>query len=741
MMHHMKWRGSRYRVLALLAGLAAVAVATAWLLAGGARGVAIATVLCFTIAVLALGADVFDVSWHKTLTTHAGLAAAARALARQVGQREAAEQQKFLADVGQSQPANVRFIQPDLVYWRTDGGEQHGTLSNIAAYYISLHHGRLLILGDAGAGKTVLANQLLIDLVKNLPASDPPPGGTLTVPVRLSLPAFDPGGDHADVAVLASGLNAWISGCLTTVYGIAPAAADALVGGGWILPVLDGLDEMDPASGPPTRARAVIRALNHPAGPSPRPVVLTCRTTRYQGLTQIAIPGRETFLEDVTAVRIQPLTPGQIGDYLIRRFPDPARPTAIQRRWQPVLDHLTYNPASPLAATLPSPLWLFMVTTAYRPPQTNPARLTTLPGDTLRQELLTSLIPVTTSQHPGPVRGIYQPSEVSRWLTTLAEYLRTSQSRHHGAGGDISLHELWSAAGDRVPRYLGATLQTLAVALPVLAFSALGILFGIRGSSLSQTPADWTKTVFAAALVAYTFWRASRRPVKLSRLDISELFAAGKRRFVFGFAFGSAIGCAFGFALGFTAQMSSVRAVAGRAGLAYSLAFGLAGGLAGGIAGGLARRPKAISHPRELVTQGLAHNLTLWLTFGLAGGLAIGLEYEFVGLFTPHGFHQSGFSSGLPAEFGGGFAFGLALGGAWIASSPWPRYFISARILAGRRQLPPHPAHFIDWAYTSGLLRLSGIFTQFRHQELQDHFALSPSPLHAAKNPDIAGLS
>lgn len=264
MMHDMKWGRRRYRMLALLAGLATLAAFTAWLLADRDGGAASATVLCFTVAVLALGADVFGVSWHKTPATHAQLAAAARALARQVGQREAAEQQKFLADAGQSQPANVTFSQPELVYWRTDGGQRYGTLSDIATYYTSLRHGRLLILGEAGAGKTVLANQLLIDLTKKLPESDPPPGGTLTVPVRLSLPAFDPGGDQVDADMLASRLNTWISRCLTTIYGVVPATADVLVDGGWILPILDGLDEMDPAAAPPVHAMAVIRAINYP---------------------------------------------------------------------------------------------------------------------------------------------------------------------------------------------------------------------------------------------------------------------------------------------------------------------------------------------------------------------------------------------------------------------------------------------------------------------------------------------
>jgi hypothetical protein len=95
------------------------------------------------------------VPWQKAPGDHATLTAAARALARDVGEREAAEQQKLLADTGESQPADVGYAQPDLQFWRTDGGAQHGSLGTINTFYAGLHHGWLVILGEAGAGKTV----------------------------------------------------------------------------------------------------------------------------------------------------------------------------------------------------------------------------------------------------------------------------------------------------------------------------------------------------------------------------------------------------------------------------------------------------------------------------------------------------------------------------------------------------------------------------------------------------------
>jgi hypothetical protein len=67
------------------------------------------------------------------------------------------------------------------------------------------------------------------------------------------------------------------------------AIARALVAGGWVLPLLDGLDEMDPDHTRPNRARHVLVALDQPAGDtlSP-PLVLTCRNNCYHDLTILA---------------------------------------------------------------------------------------------------------------------------------------------------------------------------------------------------------------------------------------------------------------------------------------------------------------------------------------------------------------------------------------------------------------------------------------------------------------------
>jgi hypothetical protein len=328
---------------------------TWWLLAAGDEGTTVATVIGAPIGIIGLAVSVYPYIRPRpsedVLETEAGM------LRRDLVKRVLAEQQKMLAESGSPHPADVGFAPPEVVTWRSDGDDRTGSLSEIADYYRGLRMGRLLILGEAGAGKSVLANQLLIQLSGADAAVERPAAIRRRVPVRLSLPSFDPGPDHADAgnSVLSARLDAWIRRRLVGDYGVTDASARRLVEGGWILPVLDGLDEMDGEPGPATRAAAVVRALNHPAGTGLRPVVVACRSDRYQQLMAVdADPGRETVLQDVAVIRMQPLTVRQVTQYLTARFFDPVRHEEASPRWQPVLASLRKAPDGPLARALSS---------------------------------------------------------------------------------------------------------------------------------------------------------------------------------------------------------------------------------------------------------------------------------------------------------------------------------------------------------------------------------------------------
>ncbi|MEU3558608.1 hypothetical protein [Kitasatospora sp. NPDC006786] len=157
---------------------------------------------------------------------------------------------------------------------------------DITAYYQATTPARLVVTGAPGAGKTVLALELLLGLIEHRGDTDP-------VPVRMSLAAWD-----TDIP-----LEAFLIAHLVQNLDWPRDRAAQLVEHGLVLPILDGLDEMDsgltgtvgqpvreaggrPSSDPhPPRARAALAALNaYGRGRTAGPLVLTCRTTHYEAL-------------------------------------------------------------------------------------------------------------------------------------------------------------------------------------------------------------------------------------------------------------------------------------------------------------------------------------------------------------------------------------------------------------------------------------------------------------------------
>jgi GTPase SAR1 family protein len=81
-----------------------------------------------------------------------------------------------------------------------------------AEYYRTLDRGRLVVLGDAGAGKTILLIQLALDLLGRQSAGD---AGSRPGPVRMNLASFDPcpGGQRPDevgLTQLSEQFESWL---------------------------------------------------------------------------------------------------------------------------------------------------------------------------------------------------------------------------------------------------------------------------------------------------------------------------------------------------------------------------------------------------------------------------------------------------------------------------------------------------------------------------------------------------
>nr|WP_248296169.1 NACHT domain-containing protein [Streptomyces sp. S1D4-11] len=174
---------------------------------------------------------------------------------------------------------------------------------------------RLLILGEPGAGKTMLLVRLLLGLLPSREPGSP-------VPVIFPLASWDP--DRRE-------LDAWLAERLATDYpGLAapaPAPAElcgpgqvtsrarALLDQRLIIPLLDGFDELPPH----TRAVA-LDAVNR-ALPPGTPLVLTSRTAEYRAAVDppagTGVPVRLTG-----AVRHRTACRGPRGG---RRLPAPRR--------------------------------------------------------------------------------------------------------------------------------------------------------------------------------------------------------------------------------------------------------------------------------------------------------------------------------------------------------------------------------------------------------------------------------
>ncbi|WP_406631896.1 NACHT domain-containing protein [Amycolatopsis sp. WGS_07] len=678
------------------------------------------TLLAAAAAMLAISA------WPRPRADDpAMLAAHARPLLERILTAENRALQQLLAGAGDSQPANIGFDQrdsldpaeavrhPELVRWRPDGGDDSGSLATILRYYRSLERGRLVVLGEPGSGKTVLVIKLLLDLADEARAGSASGAAErIVVPVRMSLSAFT-ATDRPPPAVRTE-LDEWIARHLTTVYGVERPIAHALVACGWILPILDGLDEMDPDDAEPARARTVIAALNLYPGPDRWPVVLTSRTQRYQHLASATADptAARGVLQDTTVIMMEPLDVEQVIAWLAHRFPARDQPDRLAPRWHPIAGHLQEKKSGPLASWLSSPLHLYLAVTVYEDPATTPADLLDPKIDNLNDKLYELLIPSVAAHRPRRDGACYHPDDVRRWLRTLADHLAWMGANGH-SGVDLHLHHLWRTVGNppgRAIRFRAAALTVGVIVLPLIAF--LLQTATISGFTLPTTAGGWIAASGILILLAWVFRHASSPTTKPPQRVEPRLVrtAAGRRRLAsslrsalklalpvglgLGVAFGLAVGLAIGVPVGLTA------------GITIGLVFGLSGGLT-------APQQTAIQ-PSDPMRQALAWDVLRGVAAWFAGG-AIGWLTGYISVqFT--GWAAVGLTSWWAGWLSIGLAFGIAVG---LIGSPAPLYALTTRQLRRRGALPARPARFLDWAYAAGLLRMSGAATQFRHRNLQ----------------------
>src|SRR3954470_12590244 len=264
-------------------------------------------------------------------------------------------------------------------------------LHSIGRFFSGLRPQRLLVVGDSGAGKTVVAIELVLHLVE--PFLTGTPGGL--VPVRLNAARW----------TLGSSFEPWLAEQLVRDFGLAAKAAARLVRDRRVLPVLDGLDELDPepSTTPPRRAIGLLAELNRYSdlsGRGPGAVVVTCRAGRHAELSEA-----RAGLDDAARTRLHDLSTEQISAYLHARWPD-GHPCGEHR------DRIHAALSGPaVRAALATP-WRLLLTVTAVESGADPAELLRADDDDVQKaaarithRLLDAYVPAATGLSPRTGQG------------------------------------------------------------------------------------------------------------------------------------------------------------------------------------------------------------------------------------------------------------------------------------------------------------------------------------------------
>jgi transcriptional regulator with XRE-family HTH domain len=610
---------------------------------------------------------------------------------------------------------NIRRVPPEGTAGPLDLA---GDLTEIAEVYRRVPSGRLVVLGRAGSGKTILTLRFVLDYLATRTSTDP-------VPVIFSLGSWDP---------TAHALRDWLVDRLLRDHPDLVAGAPggstlaaALVETGRILPVLDGFDEI-----PEALHRAALPALN---GTS-LPMLLTSRLDEYRKAVAAS-----DVLTWAAGIRIADLTPADLSDYLRR--------SSRTTRWDSVLDELRDHPDNPasdnLIGVLSTPLMVSLARTIYTDPDTDPASLldtSRFPTtDDLESHLLGSFVPTLYRAHAaGLRRPDWTADRVQRWLGHLARHLDqlgtpdlawwqlgTSLRRSSRILGVVLAAAMVTTLSDwlvYLPQYvielgfasgLRATLLDGLLVGPVVGLG-FGLVYGLM--------TGYGGVVFEPARVQLR-WFGWNNQTPVAR-TVTARFGAG---LLGGFAVGlghqvmAAIGR--GIFQGFPSSTDVLITTTLTNMLVFGVIFGLAAGVVFGLTSVLeapvdldsATSPLAMLRTnrttvvrRVLV---LAPMFTMAIAFG--GTLVVAL------LPGPLGPFSWTLSYGLTAGAIGGSAGALAYTFAFTA---WGQWLLFSRIwlpLTGK--LPWAVTTFLNDAYHRGVLRQVGAVYQFRHARLQHHLS------------------
>ena len=348
-----------------------------------------------------------------------------------------------------------------------------GGLRDLYAVYGGLGSGRMIIAGPPGSGKSGAAVLLLLAALKHRQQVPPEDRSLMPVPVLFTLHGWNPRTER---------FQSWLALRLQQAYPLfggrrGRATALALIDGGKLAVILDGLDEI------PEELRPVaLRSLSQQA--AFRVVILTRSA-------EMAAAARQNLLAGALAIELLPVDPQTAADYLTRVQLDPP-PSG----WRELIQYLRHARGSPLDQALSSPLTLTLVRDTYRSGDDIRELLDLCAGsghalapEDIEDHLLDRVLPAAYEPVLGGRPPRYQLEVAQRALGYLATQMNSRGTR------DLAW---W-----RIPAWVPRNPRVLVTALSVgsitglLTGLAIGIVAGRKGAIAGTIAGHGTGLVIA----------------------------------------------------------------------------------------------------------------------------------------------------------------------------------------------------------------------------------------------------
>ncbi len=522
--------------------------------------------------------------------------------------------------------------------------------------------GALLIMGAPGAGKTTTLLQLVTDLVQQAELDE-----AKSVPVVLSLATWQ--GDKT--------LAEWMADELSNQYEVPRKLGQRWLGNGRLLPLLDGLDEVELEL-----REGCAQAINQfRRQHTDKSLAVTTRVRDYQAL--------DAQLKLNQAIVLQPLSLDQIDIYL----------ASVGKRLAGLRAALQTDDS--LRELAQSPLMLSIMTLAY---YRMPADVAiSLGGGELSRKLLFDVYVERMTRYRGGEQE-YAPDDAVRWLAWLA---RQMAARNKTMLFLESLQPNWLPRDQQ--RSYADRLKLLLGGLVAL----VGLVAGIVGLMIAGRPAFFWGVglgVLAGAAVGVGGRFLARRRIKWNQIETVETLDWSWPHAGFGSGIGVFAGALAGWPL----------AAAGRGrwpSLPWVLLLALVFGLSQLLENGLIRSEVKL---RTAPGQGIARSRRNGLLVGVGSGVGTAVIL-FIVLTLSQNWLNFYMINTLAWIVGASLYLGL-VGGLMNGGLAALQHRRLLTCLQKNGAMPPDYVHFLDYAAERNLLRKVGGGYMFAHALLLDYF-------------------